>query len=88
MNYGNICTGLEVLSRRSSAAAGHPEQLLSPCSVVAACMTCGNTKVLRAVHSLLSALMSLFPTRAQYVASTPLSLFSFRLAGWASRAYY
>ncbi|KAI2658552.1 Transformation/transcription domain-associated protein [Labeo rohita] len=29
---------------------------------IAACMTCGNTKVLRAVHSLLSRLMSTFPT--------------------------
>lgn len=29
---------------------------------IAACMTCGNTKVLRAVHSLLSRLMSNFPT--------------------------
>ncbi|KAK1343257.1 hypothetical protein QTO34_016035 [Cnephaeus nilssonii] len=29
---------------------------------IAACMTCGNTKVLRAVHSLLSRLMSIFPT--------------------------
>ncbi|MBN3303926.1 TRRAP protein, partial [Amia calva] len=29
---------------------------------IAACMTCANTKVLRAVHTLLSRLMSIFPT--------------------------
>ena len=29
---------------------------------IAACMTCPNSKVIRAVHTLLSKLMSLFPT--------------------------
>lgn len=64
MNYGNICTGLEVLSFLLTVL--QPPAILSSFKPlqrgVAACMTCGNTKVLRAVHSLLSRLMSLFPT--------------------------
>ena len=64
MNYGNICTGLEVLSFLLTVL--QPPAVLSSFKPlqrgVAACMTCGNTKVLRAVHSLLSRLMSLFPT--------------------------
>ena len=64
MNYGNICTGLEVLSflltvLQSPAILSSFKPLQRG---IAACMTCGNTKVLRAVHSLLSRLMSIFPT--------------------------
>lgn len=64
VNYGNICTGLEVLSflltvLQSPAILSSFKPLQRG---IAACMTCGNTKVLRAVHSLLSRLMSIFPT--------------------------
>ncbi|XP_060795706.1 transformation/transcription domain-associated protein isoform X2 [Neoarius graeffei] len=63
-NFSNICTGLEILSflltvLQSSAILAHFKPLQRG---IAACMTCGNTKVLRAVHSLLSRLMSIFPT--------------------------
>ncbi|XP_076856386.1 transformation/transcription domain-associated protein isoform X1 [Brachyhypopomus gauderio] len=63
-NFSNICTGLEVLSflltvLQSPAILAHFKPLQRG---VAACMACGNTKVLRAVHSLLSRLMSVFPT--------------------------
>lgn len=63
-NYANICTGLEILSflltvLQSPAILGHFKPLQRG---IAACMTCGNTKVLRAVHTLLSRLMSIFPT--------------------------
>ncbi|EPQ15807.1 Transformation/transcription domain-associated protein [Myotis brandtii] len=64
VNYGNICTGLEVLS--SLLTVLQSPAILSSFKPlqrgIAACMTCGNTKVLRAVHSLLSRLMSIFPT--------------------------
>ncbi|XP_012878859.1 PREDICTED: transformation/transcription domain-associated protein [Dipodomys ordii] len=64
VNYGNICTGLEVLSFLLSVLQS--QAILSSFKPlqrgIAACMTCGNTKVLRAVHSLLSRLMSIFPT--------------------------
>ncbi|KAK2495018.1 hypothetical protein MC885_001368, partial [Smutsia gigantea] len=64
VNHGNICTGLEVLGflltvLQSPAILSSFKPLQRG---VAACMTCGNTKVLRAVHSLLSRLMSIFPT--------------------------
>ncbi|KAF3813899.1 hypothetical protein GH733_017931 [Mirounga leonina] len=64
VNYGNICTGLEVLSflltvLQSPAILSSFKPLQRG---IAACMTCANTKVLRAVHSLLSRLMSIFPT--------------------------
>uniref|UniRef100_A0A3P9JR31 Transformation/transcription domain-associated protein n=1 Tax=Oryzias latipes TaxID=8090 RepID=A0A3P9JR31_ORYLA len=63
-NISNICTGLEILSflltvLQSPAILAHFKPLQRG---IAACMTCGNTKVLRAVHSLLSRLMSIFPT--------------------------
>ncbi|KAI4880510.1 hypothetical protein NFI96_012335 [Prochilodus magdalenae] len=63
-NFSNICTGLEILSflltvLQSQAILAHFKPLQRG---IAACMTCGNTKVLRAVHSLLSRLMSIFPT--------------------------
>ncbi|NXW13039.1 TRRAP protein, partial [Circaetus pectoralis] len=63
-NFANICTGLEVLSFLLTVL--QPPAILSSFKPlqrgVAACMTCGNTKVLRAVHSLLSRLMGIFPT--------------------------
>ncbi|PKU33619.1 transformation transcription domain-associated protein isoform x1 [Limosa lapponica baueri] len=63
-NFANICTGLEVLSFLLTVL--QPPAVLSSFKPlqrgVAACMTCGNTKVLRAVHSLLSRLMGIFPT--------------------------
>uniref|UniRef100_UPI00398EA1CE transformation/transcription domain-associated protein n=1 Tax=Pristiophorus japonicus TaxID=55135 RepID=UPI00398EA1CE len=63
-NMANICTGLEVLSflltvLQSSAILSSFKPLQRG---IAACMTCGNNKVLRAVHTLLSRLMSVFPT--------------------------
>ncbi|KAK2866294.1 hypothetical protein Q7C36_002350 [Tachysurus vachellii] len=63
-NFSNICTGLEILSflltvLQSPNILAHFKPLQRG---IAACMTCGNTKVLRAVHSLLSRLMSIFPT--------------------------
>ncbi|XP_051968309.1 transformation/transcription domain-associated protein-like [Xyrauchen texanus] len=63
-NFSNICTGLEILSfilsvLQPPAILAHFKPLQRG---IAACMTCGNTKVLRAVHSLLSRLMSTFPT--------------------------
>ncbi|XP_039632326.1 transformation/transcription domain-associated protein [Polypterus senegalus] len=63
-NFANICTGLEVLSflltvLPSTAILAHFKPLQRG---IAACMSCGNTKVLRAVHTLLSRLMSIFPT--------------------------
>ncbi|ROL48463.1 Transformation/transcription domain-associated protein [Anabarilius grahami] len=63
-NFSNICTGLEILSFLLSVL--QPPAILTHFKPlqrgIAACMTCGNTKVLRAVHSLLSRLMSTFPT--------------------------
>uniref|UniRef100_A0A8C1ZK19 Transformation/transcription domain-associated protein n=1 Tax=Cyprinus carpio TaxID=7962 RepID=A0A8C1ZK19_CYPCA len=63
-NFSNICTGLEILSFLLSVL--QPPAILSHFKPlqrgIAACMTCGNTKVLRAVHSLLSRLTSTFPT--------------------------
>lgn len=63
-NISNICTGLDILCflltmLPSTAILAHFKPLQRG---IAACMTCGNTKVLRAVHSLLSRLMSNFPT--------------------------
>ncbi|XP_063337573.1 transformation/transcription domain-associated protein isoform X2 [Pelmatolapia mariae] len=63
-NISNICTGLEILCflltvLQPPAVLAHFKPLQRG---IAACMTCGNTKVLRAVHSLLSRLMSIFPT--------------------------
>ncbi|KAG1943258.1 transformation/transcription domain-associated protein [Pimephales promelas] len=63
-NFSNICTGLEILSFLLSVL--QPPAILAHFKPlqrgIAACMTCGNTKVLRVVHSLLSRLMSTFPT--------------------------
>ncbi|XP_065098610.1 transformation/transcription domain-associated protein isoform X4 [Paramisgurnus dabryanus] len=63
-NFSNICTGLEILSFLLSVL--QPPAILAHFKPlqrgIAACMTCGNTKVLRAVHTLLSRLMSTFPT--------------------------
>ncbi|XP_026132617.1 transformation/transcription domain-associated protein [Carassius auratus] len=63
-NFSNICTGLEILCFLLSVL--QPPGILAHFKPlqrgIAACMTCGNTKVLRAVHSLLSRLTSTFPT--------------------------
>ncbi|XP_016401510.1 transformation/transcription domain-associated protein [Sinocyclocheilus rhinocerous] len=63
-NFSNICTGLEILSFLLSVL--QPPAILAHFKPlqrgIAACMTCGNTKVLRAVHTLLSRLTSTFPT--------------------------
>uniref|UniRef100_A0AAQ6A6C0 Transformation/transcription domain-associated protein n=1 Tax=Amphiprion ocellaris TaxID=80972 RepID=A0AAQ6A6C0_AMPOC len=69
-NISNICTGLEILCflltvLQSPAILAHFKPLQRG---IAACMTCGNTKVLRAVHSLLSRLMSIFPTEPSKLA--------------------
>ncbi|KAL3832377.1 hypothetical protein ACJMK2_024027 [Sinanodonta woodiana] len=63
-NFNNICTALELLSflltilkKETILASFKPLQ-----RGIAACMTCPNTKVIRGVHSLLSRLMSFFPT--------------------------
>ncbi|XP_028844478.1 transformation/transcription domain-associated protein isoform X1 [Denticeps clupeoides] len=63
-NFSNICTGLEILCflltvLQPPAVLAHFKPLQRG---IAACMSCSNTKVLRAVHSLLSRLMSIFPT--------------------------
>lgn len=63
-NFANICTGLEVLSFLLTVLQ-NPAILSSFKPLqrgISACMTCANTKVLRAVHTLLSRLMSIFPT--------------------------
>lgn len=82
VNYGNICTGLEVLSflltvLQSPAILSSFKPLQRG---IAACMTCGNTKVLRAVHSLLSRLMSIFPTEPSM---SPLLWVPFWVDGWS-----
>ncbi|KAL3212162.1 hypothetical protein MRX96_000802 [Rhipicephalus microplus] len=63
-NYGNICTALELLAFLLSIL--RPEAILSSLKPlqrgIAACMTCPNSKVIRAVHALLSRLMGLFPS--------------------------
>ncbi|XP_043109494.1 transformation/transcription domain-associated protein isoform X1 [Puntigrus tetrazona] len=71
-NFSNICTGLEILSFLLSVL--QPPAILAHFKPlqrgIAACMTCGNTKVLRAVHSLLSRLMSTFPTEPSFSLGT------------------
>ncbi|ESP00831.1 hypothetical protein LOTGIDRAFT_140419, partial [Lottia gigantea] len=63
-NFANICTALELLTFLLSILK--KETILSSFKPlqrgIAACMTCPNSKVIRAVHSLLSRLMSHFPT--------------------------
>ena len=63
-NYVNICTCLDILSflltvlrKDQILAAFRPLQ-----TSIATCMSCANSKVIRAVHSLMSRLMSTFPT--------------------------
>ncbi|XP_053373271.1 transformation/transcription domain-associated protein-like isoform X1 [Mercenaria mercenaria] len=63
-NFNNICTALEllcflltILKKEQILASFKPLQ-----RGIAACMNCPNTKVIRGVHSLLSRLMSFFPT--------------------------
>ncbi|XP_078728881.1 transformation/transcription domain-associated protein isoform X3 [Lampetra fluviatilis] len=63
-NLANICTGLEVLAFLLTVLP--PPTVLASFKplqrALAACMSCPNTKVLRAVQGLLSRLMSSFPT--------------------------
>ncbi|XP_040565461.1 LOW QUALITY PROTEIN: transformation/transcription domain-associated protein [Lepeophtheirus salmonis] len=63
-NYINICTCLDILSflltilrKDQILVAFKPLQ-----KAIATCTTCPNSKVIRAVHSLMSRLMNLFPT--------------------------
>ncbi|GAB6032800.1 hypothetical protein CHUAL_012003 [Chamberlinius hualienensis] len=63
-NYSNICTALDLLvfllsflRKESILANFKPLQ-----RGIAACMTCPNSKVIRATHTLLSKLMTIFPT--------------------------
>ncbi|XP_068742186.1 transformation/transcription domain-associated protein-like isoform X1 [Montipora capricornis] len=62
-NYANVCTAIEILTYLLSVL---PQQtiltLFKPLQRgVATCMTCQNTKVIRAIHTLLARLMTLFP---------------------------
>ena len=63
-NYVNICTCLDILSflltvlRKDQILASFKPLQAS----IATCMNCANSKVIRAVHSLMSRLMSMFPT--------------------------
>ena len=63
-NYVNICTCLDILSflltilrKEQVLAAFRPLQ-----KPIATCMNCPNSKVIRAVHGLMSRLMNMFPT--------------------------
>ncbi|XP_064648217.1 transformation/transcription domain-associated protein-like isoform X2 [Lineus longissimus] len=63
-NFANICTALELLSflltiLRKDAILPSFKPLQQG---IAGCMTCLNSKVIRSVHTLLSRLMSVFPT--------------------------
>ncbi|XP_046847243.1 transformation/transcription domain-associated protein-like isoform X2 [Xenia sp. Carnegie-2017] len=62
-NFNNVCTGLEVLTYLLTVVPReHCLQLLKPLQRgVVACMTCQNIKVIRAVHTFLVKLTSLFP---------------------------
>ena len=63
-NYANICTALDLLTfmlhvlPKPVILAGF--KTLSKGLTI--CMTCGSTKVVRYVHSLLTKLISMFPT--------------------------
>ncbi|XP_078376381.1 transformation/transcription domain-associated protein-like isoform X4 [Oculina patagonica] len=62
-NYANVCTAIEILTYLLSVL---PQQtiltLFKPLQRgIATCMTCQNTKVIRAIHTLLARLMTLFP---------------------------
>ncbi|XP_048580263.1 transformation/transcription domain-associated protein isoform X2 [Nematostella vectensis] len=62
-NYANVCTAIEILTYLLSVL---PQQtiltLFKPLQRgIATCMTCQNTKVIRAIHTLLGRLMTLFP---------------------------
>ncbi|XP_070565955.1 transformation/transcription domain-associated protein-like isoform X2 [Ptychodera flava] len=65
-NYANICVGLEVLTFLLGVL--NKQQILVSFKPlqrgIAACMTCSNSKVIRAVHNLLTKLMNLFPTES------------------------
>ncbi|XP_074624680.1 transformation/transcription domain-associated protein-like isoform X2 [Acropora palmata] len=62
-NYANVCTAIEILTYLLSVL---PQQtiltLFKPLQRgIATCMTCQNTKVIRAIHTLLARLVTLFP---------------------------
>lgn len=63
-NYVNICTCLDILSILLSIL--RKDQVLSSFKPlqksISTCMSCPNAKVIRAVHTLMSRLMNLFPT--------------------------
>ena len=63
-NYVNICTCLDILSFLLTIL--RKDQILTAFKPlqksIATCMTCPNSKVIRAVHSLMSRLMNTFPT--------------------------
>eukprot|EP00094_Tigriopus_californicus_P003836 TCALIF_03692-PA protein Name:"Similar to TRRAP Transformation/transcription domain-associated protein (Homo sapiens)" AED:0.01 eAED:0.01 QI:3/1/1/1/1/1/3/160/3083 len=63
-NYVNICTCLDILSFLLSIL--RKDQVLTAFKplqkAISTCMNCPNAKVIRAVHSLMSRLMNLFPT--------------------------
>ncbi|XP_077979126.1 transformation/transcription domain-associated protein-like [Glandiceps talaboti] len=65
-NYANICAGLEVLTFLLGVL--NKQQILANFKPlqrgIAACMTCPNSKVIRAVHTLLAKLMNQFPTES------------------------
>ncbi|KAI8515281.1 hypothetical protein Bbelb_060940, partial [Branchiostoma belcheri] len=63
-NFANICTALELLTYLLGTLS--PQNILATFKPlqrgIAACMTCGNQKVVRFVQQLLAKLMSIFPT--------------------------
>ncbi|XP_076468689.1 transformation/transcription domain-associated protein-like isoform X2 [Babylonia areolata] len=65
-NFSNICTALELLTYLLSILK--KDQILATFKPlqksISQCMQCGNNKVIRCVHSLLSRLTSHFPTEA------------------------
>ena len=63
-NYANICTAVDLLTFLLQIL---PRSVLLPGfkslhKGLTICMTCGNTKVVRYMHVLLSRLMAMFPT--------------------------
>lgn len=70
-NYANVCTAIEILTYLLSVL---PQQtiltLFKPLQRgIATCMTCQNTKVIRAIHTLLARLMTLFPLESSAATS-------------------
>ena len=67
-NFANICTCLDLMSFLLTVLK--PEQILPAFKplqkAIAVCMRSNNSKVIRAVHTLMSRLMNLFPTEATH----------------------